>query len=431
LPTASSPDPVETEAGSNSVVEKSMSSQGNSAILAKEKFQANLPARIPQLDGLRGIAIGLVLIFHFFLTPLVYVPGSLIAYALIPSRLAWTGVDLFFVLSGFLIGGILLDAREATNYFQVFYIRRFFRIVPIYFLCFGGIYILNLFFGNASNKNFSWLFEDHLPWATFPFFIQNFWMAARNSLGSFGLGATWSLTVEEQFYLTLPVLARVLNRRRLTFVVICGILVAPAIRLTFHALWPEKFFSWFVIMPCRADALFLGVLAAIAVRDQHWKNRLLAHRRSFHVLTPVLLLGLALLTLRGSAIWSFAMLSFGFTWVAISYVSLLLYAVLFPHSFVGRALCTGWLRWMGAIAYGTYLFHEFVYGAIYWSLHSRPPKIANWQDVLVSALALATSLFICRILWLKFEKPLIAIGHRYHFSPRSGSPILEEVAVKP
>src|SRR5438477_3577880 len=92
----------------------------------------SLSGRIPELDGLRGLAIGSVLIWHYFMVPIVTAPATPLSYALVFGRLTWSGVDLFFVLSGFLIGGILLDARKASNYFQVFYTRRFFRIVPIY-----------------------------------------------------------------------------------------------------------------------------------------------------------------------------------------------------------------------------------------------------------------------------------------------------------
>ena len=104
---------------------------GSAAVIhEKQVLPLNLSGRIPELDGIRGIAIRMVLIAHFFLV--VSRPGSGLAYALVPLRLDWSGVDLFFVLSGFLIGGILLDARESSNYFRVFYTRRFFRIVPIY-----------------------------------------------------------------------------------------------------------------------------------------------------------------------------------------------------------------------------------------------------------------------------------------------------------
>src|SRR5206468_9454903 len=94
----------------------------------KESPEINVSGRISELDGLRGIAIGMVLLYHYFFFHASMVPGSLAAYAQVPLRLGWSGVDLFFVLSGFLIGGILLDARDSSNYFKVFYKRRFFRI---------------------------------------------------------------------------------------------------------------------------------------------------------------------------------------------------------------------------------------------------------------------------------------------------------------
>jgi peptidoglycan/LPS O-acetylase OafA/YrhL len=82
-------------------------------------------ARIPELDGIRGIAIAMVLAHHYFLLPIAAPPGTFWSYVQAAGRLAWSGVDLFFVLSGFLIGGILLDARDSPNYFQVCYTRRF------------------------------------------------------------------------------------------------------------------------------------------------------------------------------------------------------------------------------------------------------------------------------------------------------------------
>src|SRR5271163_530813 len=92
--------------------------------------------RIPQLDGIRGTAILLVIIWHFVVVPVTQAPhqgeiGRIVAHI---GLLTWSGVDLFFVLSGFLIGGILIDARDSPNYFSTFYVRRVFRILPIYLL---------------------------------------------------------------------------------------------------------------------------------------------------------------------------------------------------------------------------------------------------------------------------------------------------------
>jgi peptidoglycan/LPS O-acetylase OafA/YrhL len=88
--------------------------------------------RIPELDGLRGFAILQVISVHYFYNPDANLPAGLHFLQRL-FALGWTGVDLFFVLSGFLIGGILLDARDSPNYFKTFYIRRFFRIAPLYY----------------------------------------------------------------------------------------------------------------------------------------------------------------------------------------------------------------------------------------------------------------------------------------------------------
>src|ERR1700722_13208417 len=93
-----------------------------------------LAGRIPELDGLRGLAILLVLIWHYLALGFKTNLGSWQAYVLVPLRLTWSGVDLFFVLSGFLIGGILYDAKHSDRYYSTFYARRIHRIFPVYFI---------------------------------------------------------------------------------------------------------------------------------------------------------------------------------------------------------------------------------------------------------------------------------------------------------
>ena len=100
-------------------------------------------SRIPELDGLRGIAILLVLLYHFVSNPRIEPPLFHGLFAI-----GWSGVDLFFVLSGFLIGGILLDVRESPNYFRTFYGRRFYRIAPLYYLWIGAYFVLAPFWSN-------------------------------------------------------------------------------------------------------------------------------------------------------------------------------------------------------------------------------------------------------------------------------------------
>ncbi|MBS1867856.1 MAG: acyltransferase, partial [Acidobacteria bacterium] len=115
--------------------------------------QAQPTSRIPELDGIRGLAILSVLCYHYISMQGVTTAGSLVDRLQRLVILGGTGVDLFFVLSGFLIGGILLDVRDSPRYFRTFYARRFFRIIPIYFAWisvyilvarFGGKYLLAL-----------------------------------------------------------------------------------------------------------------------------------------------------------------------------------------------------------------------------------------------------------------------------------------------
>jgi peptidoglycan/LPS O-acetylase OafA/YrhL len=118
------------------------------------------------------------------------------------TPLTASGVDLFFVLSGFLIGSILLDNREAANQFKVFYLRRFCRILPIYFVWIALFFVLGKLLLN------DWLFASRYPAWSYPTFTQNFFMSNIGGFGAGWLAVTWSLAIEEQFYLTAPLLIR-------------------------------------------------------------------------------------------------------------------------------------------------------------------------------------------------------------------------------
>jgi peptidoglycan/LPS O-acetylase OafA/YrhL len=374
-----------------------------------------LSGRIPELDGLRGVAIGIVVIFHYFQLTHATRHGSLLSYIQAPTRLGWTGVDLFFVLSGFLIGGILLDARSSTNYFQVFYKRRFFRIVPIYaaiLLLFPlGISLTRW----ANHGDYTWLAAVPMPWFSYWTFTQNLWMAHRAQFGANSLAATWSLAVEEQFYLTLPLLVRLLPPRWLLRIILAGIFAAPLLRVAIYALWPQNWMAAYVLMPCRADALLLGVVAAILLRDQEWRERIRRLNLYWIIAFPVLLLGLAYLTWKAPLIYSPLTLTAGYTWIAFFYVNLLLYSLTKPSSVVSRALRINWLRWLGSIAYGTYLLHQMILGMLFGWIWSREPAITGGYTLLTTLAALALTLMIAKLSFSYYENPLIKLGHRSRY----------------
>ena len=166
---------------------------------SSQEFPSAIPdwsKRIPALDGLRGIAILLVLMYHSVCRGRSRLPWPVHA----AGRLTWTGVDLFFVLSGFLIGGILLDAKASPRYFNTFYIRRVYRIFPLYFLVTGFVLLL---YARFHLQPAEW--HGPLPWLRYLTFTANAVYP-----GITDLGMMWSLCIEEQFYLVIPFVIRFL-----------------------------------------------------------------------------------------------------------------------------------------------------------------------------------------------------------------------------
>src|SRR5579872_27934 len=139
--------------------------------------------RIPQLDGLRGVAILLVLVYHYVSFAIQYGAPHFVTVLSIPANIGWSGVNLFFVLSGFLLGGILLDARGSPNYFRTFYIRRICRIFPLYFA-----FLVTAFVACKALHS-----PAQIPWWYCPAFLQNFWMAVHNNFAGPFLTPTWTL----------------------------------------------------------------------------------------------------------------------------------------------------------------------------------------------------------------------------------------------
>jgi peptidoglycan/LPS O-acetylase OafA/YrhL len=385
-------------------------------IREKQALPLNLSGRVPELDGIRGIAIGMVVLYHYFGLSVVTTPGSSWAYIQAGGRLAWTGVDLFFVLSGFLIGGILIDARESSNYFKVFYIRRFYRILPLYAVWFCGVQLMLLAIRLGVATKSCWFLEDHLPSWTYTVFLQNFWMAAANNIGGPTSGGTWSLAIEEQFYLTLPMIIWFVDVKRRKFVILAGIAGAPILRALCFAYFSTPEVAACVLMPCRADALLFGVLGAILWRDEQWKSRLQANPRFLQFLLIILIAGAGVLTIYMRVLGKFWLWTIGLTWMAALYLCFLLCAITQQDSRLSACLRWKWLTGLGTIAYGVYLFHWYVRAFLYqviWSSDSK--QITTVGQFVATLVAIPITVLLCRLSYVYFERPLLRVGHRLKY----------------
>lgn len=363
--------------------------------------------RIAQLDGVRGIAILLVLVYHYFHCQIVVEAKNVVFYCFRASSLTWSGVDLFFVLSGFLIAGILLDHRNTSNFFRVFYLRRVCRIFPLYFLLFG-LFLCLMATPLAISPSFQWLFHDPLPLWSYASFTQNIFMGARGDFGPHWLGITWSLAVEEQFYLFIPLLIYLLPRRVLVCVLVLAVLAAPFLRYAFPGVHS------FASTPLRSDSLLSGALLAVLVRWHPFVSSLRRHRNVLLALFIALLLGAAVLTSHSAFFGVFDHL-----WLAGLFSTFILIAFLGSEPFLGPILGSTVLGWFGKLSYGIYMFHEAVNGMLHGSLRQSDPQIRTLSDAGITLMALCITLVLAALSYRFFESPLLRFGHGFQYLPKA------------
>ncbi|MGZ9222435.1 MAG: acyltransferase family protein [Anaerolineales bacterium] len=352
--------------------------------------------RFQSLDSVRGIAIILVLIWH-------YLPrdGSTPEIILSSTRLFWSGVDLFFVLSGFLIGGILLQNVASSNYFSTFYIRRAARILPLYLLvifAFGMLIYLGPEFLEKSYKR-------HLPLWSYLTFTQNFLYAARGVMNDPLVDVTWSLAIEEQFYIFLSLLVRTLNRRKLLIAAIALITLAPILR--FYA---PNFLVAYLLPLHRADSLMLGVLLALIWQWDRGRDFLYKHTNAFRWLFVFFCLVAAYLTYQETWIGD----ALGHLGLALFYWSFILLALLFDkderkfNMFKNKIL-----EWFGLRSYGIYLLHKPVQilmpFVLAWFLSDI---LSPWQVVIISLIVLFV---VSELAYRLIEKPIMVLGHHFKY----------------
>ncbi|HET9364026.1 MAG TPA: oligosaccharide flippase family protein [Candidatus Angelobacter sp.] len=366
--------------------------------------------QIPSLDGLRGIAV-LTVMFHH-LVPDLQVFGKTTA---IIADFGWVGVDLFFVLSGFLITGILLDSRKEKNYFRSFYWRRILRVWPLYYGMVAAIYLVGPHLKLAAGWNIL-----HYSPLIYLFFAQNIFLT---DWGIYPLTPTWSLAIEEQFYLFWPFAIRFFSLRAIRNTLLAIVFLSPFARLLgvhFGNSWHQVYtFSWF-----RLDGLAMGALIAILFRSPNfnedvWRKRAKIGAVVFGVAMIVTLFMHALPKSGTESAWIYS-------WVAWASGGI---AILCAGSRRTPFLEGASLRFIGQISYGLYLLHTPVFAVVNVvsrSLHVPPGKLFYFCLV---AIKIALAIAAAAISWYGMEKRILRFKN--YFQPgarKAGTPAVANLA---
>jgi peptidoglycan/LPS O-acetylase OafA/YrhL len=359
---------------------------------------------IAELDGIRGIAILMVFVFHSIGCGIRPPEGwftELAVYGI-------SGVDLFFVLSGFLITGILLNAKGKPAYFRNFYARRALRIWPLYCLMLAVAFGL----GGVLER------VAHLPLSDlallkngnrimYVFLLQNLWYYRIPIL----LGVTWSLAIEEQFYVVWPWIVLYFNRKNLALIATMVLGLSPFVRLwaIHHGVNPESihFLTWY-----RLDGLSVGALIAIWCKSDlfsliHAKRIALA---SLVIGTPILILS------REYRAWPLM-----FSMYAIVCAGLLTLGIWSNkiNSAWGGPLRLRWLRFIGKISYCVYLIHV----PVLYIVDARLAKYHlnyRWDIYLISfASSFIVCLTIATLSWYLFETQLLKLKDKLEYRRNS------------
>ncbi|MGC2109302.1 MAG: acyltransferase [Candidatus Korobacteraceae bacterium] len=307
-------------------------------------------SRVPELDGVRGIAIWLVLLLHilygFANAPKYWLSNSPGAFDSVPLlflfvlRHGWLGVQLFFVLSGFLITGVLLGSKGRPHYFRNFYMRRVLRIMPLYF---AAVIVWSILYrGYGSYFLLSSVFGANMA---IPLGISR----------PHGPEVLWSLAVEEHFYLLWPLTVFLLKRRTLVIVLSLIFLASPFLRWICMLHGVEQIFiyvgTWFQL-----DGLATGALMAI------WARSRFASKKSSVRIACVLTALLALLTIVGipfQLLEPFTPFSVGFrnTQAYLMFAACFVLVVAYRGTTLTAALRWRFLQLSGALSYCLYLVH--------------------------------------------------------------------------
>jgi peptidoglycan/LPS O-acetylase OafA/YrhL len=354
--------------------------------------------RIPELDGVRGLAIISVFIYHIVLKGVeLNLSPLLITFQKITDT-GWAGVDLFFVLSGFLITSILLETRQREKYFVNFYGRRVLRIFPVYYIALTIIFLVS----------------DPAAYQGIASFVVAFYLYLQNWMLSFGafalpdrLGHYWSLAIEEQFYLVWPFIVRKVEPHKLMWICLAAVTASPLLRFFIVQasgnIESVQFFL-FASTVTRFDGLTLGALVAVLFHLNLWRVEWMKPTRIVFTLSSIAAL-LVLYRVPGASLWfNVPTLTIGFTFIALTGASLIILLLCSEESSLLRKIFRNpILLFCGKYSYALYVFHWPLIALCMWLvLQTGLSGLLAWGAGGVSVLI--ASIVSARLSWELVEK---------------------------
>jgi len=370
--------------------------------------------RLTGLDGLRGLAILGVFLFHASAVALFDL-GINNPVIYVAAQAGWIGVDLFFVLSGYLITRILLETKQAPNFYKCFWARRALRIVPAYFALLLFVFALWRPLAAPGLSAFQTGYTE-IPILAYVAFISNFFMAVSADHGYLPLSITWSLAIEAQFYLIWPFVVRHLTVPGLLRLIAVLLVAAPVARLVALASGVPEL-SLYVLTPLRCDGLLAGALIA----GLQISGRALPRATLSAVCFAVLCLAFLAAMLSGlpSIYGNPLLIALKYSIVAGMFFFLVV-SVLQGGKVRRLVEAAPGLRGLGRVSYGFYLWHFF----LLLCLSDLGRRYAAGQleslgnPLLYAALLIAgaaATLAVSLVSWAALESPLLKLKRRFAY----------------
>jgi peptidoglycan/LPS O-acetylase OafA/YrhL len=364
----------------------------------------HISSRIPALDGVRGVATLMVLESHFLFSETY---GH--AWWFKIPYLGWLGVDLFFMLSGFLITGILLQSKGQPNYFREFYKRRLLRIFPLYYavLLFSVFAIVVL----DRQPEHLWNGYDSLAW--FFAFIPNVALALKGywvwQTNWAGLNHLWSLAVEEQFYIVWPLIVLLLPKRWLVGLCIVILCTQEYAREWTNAILPstrQPGIAAYVLTYCHMDGLAAGSLMAVLINLKAFRWT----REEYSLVRD--------LTFLVGMVWLFWLVAESSAWrlpITVATFFGVLYLALSPHGIVHKIFEWPFFRHIGLYSYGLYVFHQLFKQQYEW--HVKDPLVATGMPTdlvqfFYMLICFGITYGLARLSWRFLEKPFLSLKYK-------------------